>query len=249
MPEIIFWVIQGAIKMKRKKSKLKKLKKLKFGRIFAVLFGFTVLVAFIFSVKDYVGIFGSGTGEKEFKTTSSTDQNLKTIPPKSTPEAPVPQWTTQSMNTSQASFTPVPSATAAGLPLDTLTKKEGTSLSTTGNTNSGNVADTKVVSKKAPKNGFSVQVINYSSIDGIAKTVGEILEGYGYDVSTGNAASISNVNSTIIEKKEKNISNELKDILGISKIDVKIDPDSRFDAVVIVGDGFNKDAVKKYMGN
>ncbi len=231
--------------MKRKKSKLKKFKKLKFVRIFSILFGFVVLVAFIFSVKDYLGIFRNDSGDKDYKGISTTDHKLQTV----SPEGMNNQLSTVYPNTSGTLSTQLP-FTSAELPITTSPVAYATSPSTLVKSSSADEGkNTRAPTKKAPKNGYSVQVINYSSIDGIAKKVGEVLEGYGYDVSTGNASSLSDIKSAIIEKKDKNIGNELKEILGISKIDVQIDPDSRFHVVVIIGDGFNKNNIKKYMGN
>jgi len=60
-------------------------------------------------------------------------------------------------------------------------------------------------------------------------------------VSSGNGSSLKHVSSAIIEKKENVSGEELGNLLNIKRIRKEIDPSSRFDFIIILGDDFNLD--------
>ncbi|GAE89745.1 hypothetical protein JCM21531_3301 [Acetivibrio straminisolvens JCM 21531] len=58
-------------------------------------------------------------------------------------------------------------------------------------------------------------------------------------VSSGNGSSLKYVGSAIVEKKENVSGEELGNLLNIKRIRKEIDPGSRFDFIIILGDDFN----------
>lgn len=83
-----------------------------------------------------------------------------------------------------------------------------------------------------------IQVVNYSAVKGRAEEIRTNLENCGYQVSSANGSSLAYTSSVIIEKKEEVSGEELGSILGIKRIKKELDPGSRFDVIVILGDDF-----------
>ncbi len=86
---------------------------------------------------------------------------------------------------------------------------------------------------------ISVEVINYTGIKNLAEEVRQTLEASGYEVSAGNATSKSPISTQIIERTYQQVGAQLKNILKIGKRKKILDPNSRFDATIILGDDFN----------
>jgi len=97
----------------------------------------------------------------------------------------------------------------------------------------------KEIGESIVKNkGIKVKVVNYSQKNGYSEKVRAILELNGFSVSAGNNKSLKHMPSVIIEKK-KNISSEaVTKIVNIRRVKKEIDPDSRFDIEVVIGDDF-----------
>ncbi|AEV69585.1 LytR C-terminal domain-containing protein [Acetivibrio clariflavus] len=86
--------------------------------------------------------------------------------------------------------------------------------------------------------GICVNVINHSQKTGLSEKVRAVLEVNGFTVSAGNDKSLKRVNSVIIEKKENVPGEEIGKLINIRRVRKEIDPDSRFDIVVILGDDY-----------
>jgi len=86
--------------------------------------------------------------------------------------------------------------------------------------------------------GICVNVINHSQKTGLSEKVRLVLEVNGFTVSAGNDKSLKRVNSVIIEKKENVPGEEIGKLINIRRVRKEIDPDSRFDIVVILGDDY-----------
>lgn len=87
--------------------------------------------------------------------------------------------------------------------------------------------------------GISVNLINHSKKSGLSEKVRAALEVNGFTVSTGNNKSLKRINSVIIEKKENVSGEEISKLINIKRVRMELDPDSRFDIVIIIGDDYN----------
>lgn len=97
----------------------------------------------------------------------------------------------------------------------------------------------KEISDLISKNkGIKVKVVNHSRNLGYSEKLRAILEVNGFSVSAGNDKSLKRISSVIIEKKE-NISGEaITKLVNIKRVRKELDPESRFDIVVVIGDDF-----------
>lgn len=84
-----------------------------------------------------------------------------------------------------------------------------------------------------------VEVINYTDKSGLAEETRAMLEAKGYTVSAGNHIdSKQGTSQILIRKKGANI-DVIKNMLKISVVKEELQPDSRFDASIIIGSDFN----------
>ncbi|HOM02955.1 MAG TPA: LytR C-terminal domain-containing protein [Acetivibrio sp.] len=141
--------------------------------------------------------------------------------------------------TSAISSTPTPTPTLTNTlaispstePVDTLPEE----LSTNNPRETQVALETSVVIQQT---GASIQVINYTGRKKLSEEVRTTLENYGFVVSSGNGSSLKYVSSAIIEKKENVSGEELKSLLNIKRIKKEVDPGSRFDFIIILGDDY-----------
>lgn len=99
-------------------------------------------------------------------------------------------------------------------------------------------ASTEIGEAIVKNKGISVNIINHSQKTGISEKVRAVLEVNGFSVSSGNAKSLKRVNSVIIEKKDNVSGEEIGKLIDIKRVRKEVDPDSRFDIVVIIGDDY-----------
>ena len=95
------------------------------------------------------------------------------------------------------------------------------------------------ISESISKNkGIKVKVVNHSRNTGDSEKLRAILEINGFTVSAGNDKSLKRVSSVIIEKKDDISGEAVSKLVNIKRIRKEIEPDSRFDIVVVIGDDF-----------
>jgi len=84
-----------------------------------------------------------------------------------------------------------------------------------------------------------VEVINYTDKSGLAEETRAMLEDKGYTVSAGNYVDSKQGTSKIIIRKKGVNTDVIRNILKISVIKEELQPDSRFDVTIIIGNDFN----------
>lgn len=87
--------------------------------------------------------------------------------------------------------------------------------------------------------GINVNVVNCTTKSDLPEKVRAALEVNGFSVSVGKDKSLKRVNSVIIEKKDNVSGEDIKKLLNINRIKQELDPDSRFDIIVVIGDDYN----------
>ncbi|WP_010248335.1 LytR C-terminal domain-containing protein [Acetivibrio cellulolyticus] len=146
-----------------------------------------------------------------------------------------------SSKSKEVSVEPVPTPTASEKNVDSKAdiKEENFKIANVETTDSSDKEAMKAVGEAIIKNkDISVKVINYTRISGLAEKVRVALELNGFVVSAGNDNSLKSISSVVIEKKE-NVSGEwIKNLLDIKKVRKELDPQSRFDILVILGDDY-----------
>lgn len=120
---------------------------------------------------------------------------------------------------------------------DTVETKKATAKPTPEITPQPKLETPTIVEKQAKK--ISVEVINYTGIQSLAKEVMQTLEASGYRVSVGNAASKLPILTQIIDRTDNQVGAQLKSILKIGKRKKILDANSRFDATIILGNDLN----------
>lgn len=97
----------------------------------------------------------------------------------------------------------------------------------------------KEISDSISKNkGIRVKVVNHSRNLGYSEKFRAILELNGFSVSAGNDKSLKRISSTIIEKKDDISGESIAKLVNIKRISRELEPESRFDIVVVIGDDY-----------
>ncbi|NLL06346.1 MAG: LytR C-terminal domain-containing protein [Clostridiaceae bacterium] len=97
----------------------------------------------------------------------------------------------------------------------------------------------KEISDSIAKNkGIRVKVVNHSRNTGYSEKLRAVLELNGFTVSSGNDKSLKRVSSVIIEKKYDISGEAITKLVNINRIRKELDPESRFDIVVVIGDDY-----------
>lgn len=123
---------------------------------------------------------------------------------------------------------------------DIVVKKENSDVAIAANASQASRDEAiKEMSESIAKNkGITVKVVNHSRNLGYSEKLRAVLEVNGFSVSAGNDKSLKRVNSVIIEKKD-NVSGEgITKLVNIKRVRKELDPDSRFDIVVVIGDDY-----------
>lgn len=123
---------------------------------------------------------------------------------------------------------------------DTVVKKEISDVAIAANESlaSRDEAIKEIGESIAKNKGITVKVVNHSRNNGYSEKLRAVLEVNGFSVSAGNDKSLKRINSVIIEKKDNVSGESITKMVNIKRVRKELDPNSRFDIVVVIGDDY-----------
>ncbi|MDF2524346.1 MAG: hypothetical protein K0R31_1987 [Clostridiales bacterium] len=85
---------------------------------------------------------------------------------------------------------------------------------------------------------IKVEVINRTGAKYAAEDLRKLLAAAGFEASAANGPSDKPVKTEIIERNDKNAGAEVKKVIKIGKVIKQVDPNSKYDVTVIIGDDY-----------
>lgn len=83
-----------------------------------------------------------------------------------------------------------------------------------------------------------VEVINRTGAKYAAEDLRKLLIQSGFEASAANGPTDKPIKTEIIDRNDKNASIEVKKVIKIGKISKQVDPNSKYDVTVIIGDDY-----------
>lgn len=87
-------------------------------------------------------------------------------------------------------------------------------------------------------NKVRIEIVNYSGLKNVAEEIKTTLEAAGFEASVVNYKANKNEKTSIIERNNKKAGLEVQKVLNAGKIVTAIDPKSKFDVTLVIGEDY-----------
>ncbi len=173
-------------------------------------------------------------------TVSPTPQGTATPGLQTPVPTPTPNTTPGGTATPGGTTKPGTTTTPGGTTTPGATPTPGTTTTPGGTTTPGTTTNPSPTAppKSLVSGQVKVEVVNRSSQKDLAEKVRQKLENAGFEVSAGNDPSISAVRTEIILRKENPEAQKVSGVVKASKVSTQLDPNSRYDVTIIIGDDY-----------